>query len=383
MAETLGTNAPGDEVVFSFADVPVCPADAVPIVAIADYHRRRGVRVSFDCPDGSAPSHVFAGFISANLSPLAAGAGCPPCQGVVRPFGRVWRFGAYDEQNEIVNSMTLQLSKSALLGKGVKASFIWCLNEVLDNVMTHSASQGYVMVTVDEQTLRLKACVFDLGIGLKESFKGSRYSPADDAEAVRLALKANVTSGIGQGNGLWGLHELIRRAKNGSVSIASGAVECLFAPRDAADDVSAFHGWHGFAGTTLVDFRMSLDGDVSLDGVFGDGFAPVDLWQEAHETDAGAVRLGVLELAGGSGSRASAAGVRHLAENVIENDGKVVELDFAGVEFCSSAFIDELVGKLLAKYGFLSFTQNVRLVNVQGLSASLVNHSMNQRLAES
>ena len=382
MAETLGANAPGDEVVFSFADAPVCPADAVPIVAIADFHRRRGVRVSFDCPDGSAPSHVFAGFISGSLSPSAAGTGCQPCQGAVQSFGRVWRFGTYDEQNEIVNSMTLQLSKSALLGKGVKESFIWCLNEVLDNVMTHSASQGYVMVTVDESTSRLKVCVFDLGIGLKASFNGSCYSPADDAEAVRLALKANVTSGIGQGNGLWGLHELIRRAKDGSMSIASGGAVCLFAPRDGADDVSAFHGWHGFAGTTLVDFRMSLDGDVSLGGVFDDGFAPVDLWQEAHETDAGAVRLGVLELAGGSGSRASAAGVRHFAENVIENDGKVVELDFAGVEFCSSAFIDELVGKLLAKYGFLAFTQRVRLLNVQGLSASLVNHSMSQRLAK-
>jgi hypothetical protein len=74
--------------------------------------------------------------------------------------------------------------------------------------------------------------------------------------------------------------------------------------------------------------------------------------------------------------------VRHFAENVIENDGKVVELDFAGVEFCSSAFIDELIGKLLAKYGFLAFTQRVRLLNVQGLSASLVNHSMSQRLAK-
>ena len=81
MAETLGANAPGDEAVFSFADAPVCPADAVPIVAIADFHRRRGVRVSFDCPDGSAPSHVFAGFISGSLSPSAAGTGCQPCQG--------------------------------------------------------------------------------------------------------------------------------------------------------------------------------------------------------------------------------------------------------------------------------------------------------------
>ena len=48
---------------------------------------------------------------------------------------------------------------------------------------------------------------------------------------------------------------------------------------------------------------------------------------------------------------------------------------------CSTAFIDELVGKLLVRYGFLDFTQKVSLVNVRGLSAQLVNHSIVQRLA--
>ena len=57
-------------------------------------------------------------------------------------------------------------------------------------------------------------------------------------------------------------------------------------------------------------------------------------------------------------------------------------LDFDGVAFCSSAFIDELVGKLIVRYGFLGFTQKVRLVNVRGLSAQLVDHSIMQRLAE-
>ena len=70
-------------------------------------------------------------------------------------------------------------------------------------------------------------------------------------------------------------------------------------------------------------------------------------------------------------------------ENTIENDGKAVTLDFDGVTFCSSAFIDELVGKLLVRYGFLGFTQKVCLVNVKGLSAQLVNHSIAQRLKES
>ncbi|MBR4616780.1 MAG: STAS-like domain-containing protein [Kiritimatiellae bacterium] len=78
----------------------------------------------------------------------------------------------------------------------------------------------------------------------------------------------------------------------------------------------------------------------------------------------------------------SAAALRALAENVIENESKHVTLDFDGAPMCSTAFIDELVGKLVVRYGFLDFTQKVSLVNVRGLSAQLVNHSIVQRLAE-
>jgi len=168
----------------------------------------------------------------------------------------------------------------------------------------------------------------------------------------------------------------------GSVSIASGGAAYLFSPKDGIDGRADYIPLPGFAGTTRVDFRMALGGSVDFEQVFPGSLPVVDLWQEAHEDEAGAVRYGVLEVAGGSGSRPSAAALRTLAENAIENDGKSVTLDFDGVTFCSSAFIDELVGKLIVRYGFLSFTQKVKLVNVRGLSAQLVNHSIAQRLVE-
>ena len=88
--------------------------------------------------------------------------------------------------------------------------------------------------------------------------------------------------------------------------------------------------------------------------------------------------LGVCEC----GNRPSAASLRALAEKAIENESKHVTLDFDGAPMCSTAFIDELGGKLVVRYGFLDFTQKVSLVNVRGLSAQLVNHSIVQRLAE-
>ncbi len=370
--------AAGEKVDAMLRDEAVCPRDIVTLVAAVDFHRRRGVDFTLAAPDGTTIATAIAGLTADRLGPDIEN---PP----VNPFGRVWRFSSYDEQNALANAMTLQLGKSALLGKGVKEAFVWCLNEVMDNVLTHSSpggdAVGYVMVTVASESKRLKACVFDLGIGLKASFAGTQYATTDDYTAITTAMKANVTSGIGQGNGLWGLHELIRRAEDGSVSIASGEAAYLFSPRDGVDGRVAHVPLAGFDGTTLVDFRMTLGGMIDFDSVFPGALPMVDLWQEAHETEAGSVRYGVLEVAGGSGTRPSAAALRTLAENTIENDGKTVTLDFDGVTFCSSAFIDELVGKLIARYGFLGFTQKVRLVNVRGLSAQLVNHSVVQRMA--
>ena len=38
------------------------------------------------------------------------------------------------------------------------------------------------------------------------------------------------------------------------------------------------------------------------------------------------------------------------------------------------------IAEAFVRYGFLAFTQKVHLVNVRGLSAQLVNHSIMERL---
>lgn len=42
--------------------------------------------------------------------------------------------------------------------------------------------------------------------------------------------------------------------------------------------------------------------------------------------------------------------------------------------------MDELVGKLLEKYGFSAFVQMISIANVHGVVALLLNHSVRQRL---
>ena len=95
----------------------------------------------------------------------------------------------------------------------------------------------------------------------------------------------------------------------------------------------------------------------------------------------GALRLAVGELAESLGTRDSAERLRHIAENAIDNDGRRIQLDFAGVASCSSAFADELIGKMVAKYGLVGFMERVALRNLGGLAAMLINSTLAQRLA--
>lgn len=371
------TAAPADEPVrVSLGDVDMCPNRIVPIVGMADAAVRRGRRIEFETLPRGVAARAVAGFRRDGLSPTDAGSS---------PFGRVWSFDNSTELNRLVDAFVLELDRCANLAKGVKHGFEWCVNEVMDNVITHSRPSGdafgYVMVQFVAAENRLKVCVFDTGIGLRASFAGSSYAPTDACEAITLALQRNVTSGKGQGNGLWGLHALVRRGVSGWLHVRSDGAEYLFDPVRRIDSVRPCEPYAGFAGTTAVDFQMVCTEPTSLEAVFGEQMAGVDLWAESHEDAEGNLRLDVAQLAESLGTRDSAARVRHLAENAIDNDGRRVVLDFAGVESCSSAFADELVGRLLLRYGFAVFLDRVAVRNLKGFAAMLVNSTLTQRIA--
>ena len=120
-----------------------CPNRVVPIVAMADEFRAHGGKVTFSTKSELA-GEALAGFNSGDM--------CPK-DDIVNPLGRVWRFDNADQLNMIVNATELDLNKTVRLAKGVKLCFIWCLNEVMDNVLNHAGTDGkvsgYVMVLLD------------------------------------------------------------------------------------------------------------------------------------------------------------------------------------------------------------------------------------------
>lgn len=377
LAAALAELPRGDTAVVEIEEADLCPNRLVPVVGVADDWFARGVDVRFQVAPYSPGEKALAGFTAHALNAEAE---------VSDAFGRVWRFDNAREQTNLVNAMVLELDKVARLAKGVKQCFEWCLNEVTDNVLNHSrpegGAHGYVMVQYVPAESRLKTCVFDTGIGLQASFAGSKYSPETPEEAIRLAVGKGISNGKGQGNGLWGLHEMVKVSKRGKLHIRSAGAEYLFDPSRSVESTRPAETLRGFAGTTTVDFQMVCSEVTSLQDLFGADYVSVDLWQEAREQADGSLLLKVAELAEGYGSRESARRVRHVVENAIENDHKFVVLDFAGVDRCSSSFADELVAKLVVRYGVLNYANVFRVVNLSGLVQGLANLSAAQRLKE-
>lgn len=377
LAERLAAVSKETAVEVVLADVELCPNRIVPVVGVADAYRAKGYDIRFVVPSYSLGERALKNFNEGTLN--AEGA-------ISNAFGRVWRFDNAREQTNLVSAMVLELDKTANLAKGVKQCFEWCLNEVTDNVLNHSrptgGAHGYVMVQYVQNENRLKICVFDSGIGLRKSFLGSRYSPETAEEAIRLAVGKGVTNGKGQGNGLWGLHEMVKISKQGRLHIRSDGAEYLFDPVSAVESTRPTWTLPCFPGTTTVDFQMVCSVSTLLQDIFGSDYVSVDLWQEAREQEDGSLLLKVAELADGFGSRESARSVRHLVENAIDNDRKFVVLDFGGVESCSSSFIDELAVKLILKYGVLTYSNVLKVVNLIGLAQGLANFSAFQRLSD-
>ena len=364
LAEMLESE--GEDISICFEDVICCPHYVVPAFALIDYYRSLGRRIDVFFPEHSTIESCFK---NGSLE---------------RPFGSVWRFDNQDVLLELFDATQKAIMKLPNVGKGFKTAFGWCLSEVMDNVLQHSqeksglSSVGYLMIQYVHDERLLKCCVFDLGIGLYESFLGTKYNPQTPADAVGLAVMPNVTSGNGQGNGLYGLKEIVKQSDNGRLEIRSAGAKYLLENGEERVEIA----WRipGFSGTTSVDFQIYFENEFSIDTVFPDRAAGVDLWMENHEVADNVVRLSVLEIVKGTVSRDFGREMRNVVENIIENEHKRVIIDFAGVEMCSSAFVDELIGKLLEKYQFVKFMNLIDLVGVSGLNALLIDHSIRQRL---
>lgn len=301
-------------------------------------------------------------------------------------FNRVWKFSSSEDVYKIVRSFIDELSRTDRFHKGLLETVEWALYEVMDNVIQHSATtNGYVMGQLHTTRKYLAFTIFDSGQGIYRSLRSSSdHAPRNDLDAITLAIKEEVTrdKSIGQGNGLFGLHSIIKQGK-GRLVITSGRGSYMYEGGLTKTFNSIPYFWN--APGTIIDFQLDYSKDLSLDKALvfrGKQYDIVNVKVENLEDESGCIIYKIKDYAEGTGTRESAVRVKNEIFNILQTDPKKVIIDFEDVAVISSSFADELIAKLLLELGLFQFNN---IVGIRGLDRSqqmILQRSVIQRLIE-
>ena len=347
------------------------PNACAPIAGIIEYYKGQGI----DIYSEATPEFIEATYL---LSPLKVLGN----ENILSqaPLNKVWRFENSNDINSLVISFVEEISKQAVCQEGVIEGLEWCLNEIMDNVLQHSSiANGYIMGQIHKSTKHIAFCIFDTGQGIFNSLRNSKHSPRSPIDAITLAVKEGVTrdSTIGQGNGMWGLHNIVK--ENSGVLVITSHSASYKARKDEIKTFQNLPVISNRVGSVTIDFQIDFDKGISLPKALGS--RPINLRHEALEDDKGNISYRVSEKSSGTGTRQSGERMRNEIINIRRETERVIEIDFQGVSVISSSFADELIGKLIAEYGLFGFMQIFKLKNMNEIIQSITNRSVSQRMA--
>lgn len=353
----------------SFSGSNVC----APIAGIIDYHRKNGAKIHVNCPRNSYAKRVRI------YNPIMI----EESELIGNPFDKVYSFSSEEGVHRIVKMYSLGLRQGDELENGVIQGLEWCMNESIDNVLQHSLSnKGFVMAQQNKQNKTFNFCVFDSGIGIYNSLHDSKHSPKTALSAIQMSMRERITRSekIGQGNGLWGLSQIIKET-NGRLLISSGGARYEYVNGREIKVKSGDFNLGKEHGTTMIDFQLDYSQPIDVARALN-GYEPPDYWLESRENEKGDIVLDIEEEANGTGTRKSAERMRNVVINCFKERYSVVNLNFENVSMLSSSFADELIGKLVAEFGFSNFMEHIVLSNLNSFNAAIVNRSVGQRMAQ-
>ena len=124
-----------EDVSIRIRDVGSCfPNVEVPIAAVVDHYKQRGVNFLID-EDRWSPIHFAFEPFSLDDPDVPVG---------VDPISRIWRFTEHSA-TPIADAISRSLLERLALEEGVFRAINWCLYEIMDNVLQHAESEvGFV-----------------------------------------------------------------------------------------------------------------------------------------------------------------------------------------------------------------------------------------------
>lgn len=291
-------------------------------------------------------------------------------------------FSSPREQHDTVNLMMDRILGSLPdLSREDLAAIEWAINEITDNVLTHSESKvgGIVQMSNMRARNRVEFAVSDAGMGIPRTLRATHPELRSDTEALDRAIREGVTRdpALGQGNGLFGTFQ-ITRLSEGYFHVHSGYARLDF------DRSVHIRTENVPCKGTLVVACIDRSKQTALSEALrfgGQLHRPIDYVEMRFEADRPAsLRFLLHEEAASFGSRVAGNPVRIKLENLLRmHPSSRITIDLSQVPICSSSFADEVFGKLFVSLGAVQFMQRIELRGLSSTIQSLIDRAILQR----
>ena len=304
------------------------------------------------------------------------------------PFDRIFIYeykeGGSPQAAAINQTIVNKLSSTALCEEGVLKGLNWCVYEIMDNVLIHSTSKhGYIMAQYHNKTNRIAICIYDYGIGIRDSLIAGGVYSDDEISSIELALQEGVGDGQGQGNGLFGLSQIVSE-NGGRLAISTGESTLMFNNKEKTSwsnnpIIDENHK------STTVDFQLDLNKKTDIKKALksiGD-FDDFDIRIEDMKQENGdELVYKVAQNAKDLGTRPAGKAVRLDVLNTIIRTKQPITLDFSEIEIVGSSFIDEFIGIMYIELGSVRFNQLINIVNMNKDVVHLSNRAIAMRIKQ-
>lgn len=354
----------------------IYPNACVPIAGIIDYYAQTGVTFIYDIDSSSYLSKC--GFTSPFVLTREE------LQQEKYPFDKIFLYEDSGQVADITQAYVDAISHQSLCEPGVLNGLTWCINEVMDNVLVHSqSSHGMVMAQYHAAQKHIVFCIYDSGVGIYNTMRNSSHKPASEIDALSLAIQEGVGDGKGQGNGLFGLFQIVHDNK-GSLTITSGASSLMLPQSGELQKFDRIPFLNYSNRATTVDFQLDLNKAIDIKKVFSTigGFDCFDIRIDNMLNDADYVVYDVFQNGKGTATREAGEYIRLDVENILRRNQYGVILDFSNTKTVSSSFIDELVSKMVLDLGFVTFNNAIRLANMNPEISFLCERALYMRISD-
>lgn len=352
----------------------VFPNACVPIAGIIDYYKNQGIKFSYDIKSEHYLSRC--GF----LNPLELTVS--DIETLATPFDKLFKYNEYAQVAKLTQSYIDTLSHLAQCEQGVIEGIIWCINEVMDNVLVHSElDYGFIMSQFHPDNNHIAFCVYDSGVGIFNTLKNSKHHPRKHLDAISLSVQEGVGDGKGQGNGLFGLYKIVE-SNGGRLTITSGPASMMLLKNGERKEFGSLPFLSYQNNCTTIDFQLDINNDIDIKEAFQSigGFDGFDIRLDDMLCENNFSRYDVYDNCEGTATRGAGFRIRNDVFNIIQRTRLPIILDFSKVTTSSSSFIDEFMSKLVIQFGILSFNQMIKIVGMNDTIRHLFERSTYMRI---